>query len=568
MRAWVRRSFRNRIFVTMLAATLLPLLLCGVLMMRLQVVRSEDSLAIQAQAQLQEMEAAFDRLQNACRRTADELAGSTVVHSALRRGGGDSRTLYQVLFRTTAPLRGYARFDVYDSEGVCSYTTSGALSGEPEDTGWGIFRAAGETEGLVLRSGADGGLCAAQAVRSYTGGVLGYVMVTVGASGFERLFDGLYTAASEALLLDSQWRTVYYSRPAQADAEVDALRRQLLAGEPLTGDEGEYRFFAVRHEGTGFVLLLQQPKAFTSLVLGAIFLVGVFMGALCIAVSLLCAWFLSRHLSQPVHRLDEAMGEVEKGHFDVHLEDDRADELGRLAASFNRMALEYRLNLERSVHRERELNETKLRMMQAQLNPHFLYNTLDAVKWLGVTNQVPQVAQLATDLATILRSGISGDEIITLEKELELVERYVDIQSIRFSDRFTCEIDVADRFQSCLVPKLALQPLVENAILHGVADREEGFVKIWAEEEEGDLLLYVSDNGCGIPPEILARLNGREKWTPGGRLGLSNVDSIIRLHYGQPYGLSARARQGEGSCVWLRLPVRREEERDAEGSDR
>ena len=171
------------------------------------------------------------------------------------------------------------------------------------------------------------------------------------------------------------------------------------------------------------------------------------------------------------------------------------------------MAEEYLANLDRSVQRQRELNEARLRMMQAQLNPHFLYNTLDAVKWLGMAHQAPEVAGLATDLAAILRSSISGDEVVTLEEELELVDRYVNIQTIRFGDRFTCEVDVAERYQSCLVPKLALQPLVENAILHGVADREDGYIKIWAGEEEDMLLLYVSDNGCGIPTEVLERLN-------------------------------------------------------------
>lgn len=566
MRAWIHRSFRNRVFVTMLLGTLAVLLLCGGLMMWYQVAHSEDSLAREAGQQLEDLEEALGGFQTDCRKLLEEMAGSTVVHSALRRGGGDSRTLYQVLFRTTERLRDYARFDVYDTEGKCRYTTASAY-GDDLDTGWGLLRAAGETEAVVFRAGAGGGLMAAQAVRDYHGTIQGYVTAVVEQSGFERLFGGLYTTTSEVLLLDSTWRAVYYSRPAQTDAAVKALRGQLLDGKPLVGQEGEYRFFALKQDGGELTLLLQQPKVFNSLVMGAIYLAGGLMGALCLVLSLLCAWILSRHLSEPVHQLDEAMGEVEKGNFDVHLETGRADELGRLASSFNRMTEEYRLNLERSVQRQKELNEAKLRMMQAQLNPHFLYNTLDAVKWLGVTHQVPQVAQLATDLAAILRASISGDELVTLERELELVERYVDIQSIRFADRFACEIDVADRYQSCLVPKLALQPLVENAILHGVADMDDGYVKVWAEDEAGDLLLYVSDNGRGIPTEILERLNGADQELPSGHLGLGNVDSIIRLYFGPEYGLTARAEPGVGSCVEVRLPMRRKEQDDAEGFD-
>lgn len=554
MRKWIRSSFRNRIFVTMLLTALAPLLLGGALTLRLQVERIESGLARQAEAQLADLGDALQAVRRSCAEITAELAGSTVVHSALHRGGGGSRTLYQVLYRTTEPLRDYVRFDIYDSGGLCLYTTGDA--GQTLDPGWGLLPAAREAEGLAFRSGAGGGLTAARAIRDYGGEILGYVTASIDQAGFVRLFGGRYSAACEVLLLDGQWRTVYYSRPAQAAETAGALRSQLLAGQPLTGVDGEYRFFPAGLEN--FTLILQQPRTFSGPVMRTIWLLSAFVGALCVLLSLLCTWALSRYLSQPVHQLDEAMGQVERGDLNVRLETGRTDELGRLAASFNRMTEEYRSNLERSVRRQRELNETKLRMMQAQLNPHFLYNTLDTVKWLGVSHHAPQVAELATNLAAILRSAIGRDETVTLDRELELVERYVDIQSIRFGDRFTCEIDVAERYRGCLVPKLALQPLVENAILHGAADMEEGYIKLWAEDEDGDLLLNVSDNGPGIPPDILEALNRPERRIEGGHLGLNNVDSILRLHYGERYGLSAQSVPGEGSRVTLRLPMIRE----------
>lgn len=566
MRAWLRKSFRNRAFVMMLLAAFVPLLVCGPLMLRLQVVRSEGSLAAEAVEQLEALEGALSDLQGRCERAVGELCGSTVVRSALRRGGSDSRTLYQTLFRAAGPLREYARLEVYDSAGQPRYTTGSVLPEAAEDPGWGVLYAAGQADGLALRASGDGLACA-QAVRSREGTVLGYVAVTVSQGGFDRLFGGLYGASCEVILLDGSWRTVYGSQPSQSRATVDSLRRQLLAGEELAGWSGEYRFFAAKHARTGFSLVLQQPRPFTSLVLRSVYLVGALAGGLCLLLCMWCAWVLSRYLSRPVHQLDEAMGEVERGRLDVRLEAERDDELGRLSSRFNRMAEEYRLNLERSVQRERELNDVRLRMLQAQLNPHFLYNTLDAMKWLGVAHRAPQVAALATDLASILRASISGDEMVTLEQELELIDRYINIQLIRFEDRFAFEIDIAERFQGCLVPKLALQPLVENAVIHGVAGRDDGYIKLQAGQEGGDLLLYVSDNGCGIPPETLARLNSGDKRIPGGHLGLFNTDSIIRMYFGPGYGVFARSSPGEGSCVWLRLPLRRKENGSAEGLD-
>ena len=318
---------------------------------------------------------------------------------------------------------------------------------------------------------------------------------------------------------------------------------------------------------SGFSLILQQPQTYTAQVVRSIYLVAALMGALCLVLCLVCAWWLSRRLFEPVNELDGAMRRVEGGDYDVRIESTRQDEMGRLAASFDRMTAEYRQNLERSVQRERELNETRLRMLQSQLNPHFLYNTLDCMKWLGVTGGVPQVAELAADLAALLRAGISGSEYITLEEELELIGRYLAIQEVRFGDRFVCELDVDERFQHCVVPKLILQPLVENAIIHGVADSDEGFIKLWAEEDaEGYLLLKVSDNGSGIPPEVLERLNSHEL-IPGGHLGLNNVDRIVRLSYGESCGLSAYPNEGGGSCVQLRLPMQKGEDH-AQGTDR
>ena len=567
-RAWVGRSFRNRIFVAMLAATLLPLLVCGGLMLNLQVTRSQESLAQESHAQLAALGGALDDFRDACRDIARTLSDSTVVRSALRRGGEDSRTLYQVLFRTAESLRPYARFDIYDRQGVCRYTTASTPPSGERDPGWGILWDAGQEEGLALRAGEDGGLVAAQAVRSRGGDILGYVTAQVEQEGFDRMFNGLYSAAGEVLLLDGRWRTVYCSQPSQGRSTVECLREQLLAGSPLTGVTGEYAFFAAQRPDTGFVLILQRPRPFTALVLRSFYLVGAMVGVVCLLLCMWCAWVLSRALSRPVHQLDAAMGEVERGRLDVRLETDRADELGRLSSRFNRMAAEYRLNLDRSVQRERELNRARLGMLQAQLNPHFLYNTLDAMKWLGVAHQAPEGAALATDLADILRFSISGEELVTLERELELLDRYLDIQLIRFEDRFTCEIDAVDRLQSCLVPKLALQPLVENAIIHGVADRDDGYIKVQAVQEGDDLVLRVSDNGCGMTPEVLERLNSGDKRIPGGHLGLYNTDSIIRLRFGAAYGLTARSVPGEGSCVSLRMPIQREEAGDAEGADR
>ena len=558
MRAWIRKSFRNRIFVTILMTTLIPLLLCSVIMMQLQVNRSEAKQKEQGTQELQDIGILFSGVLQQISETTEELCDNTMVHSALRRGKENSRVTYQLLFRLTDELRQYARFDIYDNEGNCRYTTDSTVSAGKLETYWGILYAAGEsTEFVIQRNRTEEGLIAAKAIRDHSENILGYVVISMSGSNFDELFSGCYDASNSLFLVDARWNTIYLTRPAAAADMVPMLRRQLLQGEELKDNLGEANYLLQTDEMTGFTLVLRQPKIFTKPVKQTIHFVSGIMGLLCLSLCLWASWMLSRSLAHPVNRLDEAMKEIRKGNFDVSVTIAREDEFGHLSESFNLMTEEYKKNLVRSVEHQKELNATQIRMLQAQLNPHFLYNTLDSIKWMGVVHKAPDIAAMATNLAALLRASISGNDIILLSEELELIERYIEIQSVRFEDRFTCEIDIAEQFQNCLVPKLVLQPLVENAIIHGVVEREDGYIKLSAQEEDGDLLISVADNGCGMPEDVLEQLQRAEKKVPGQHLGLYNVSSIIRLHFGENYGISVESVTGSGSCVRVRLPIQR-----------
>lgn len=565
MRDWIRRSFKNRIFITVLLVTLVPMLLCDVFIMQISMRRSGDMLYAQAQSELDTAAGIIDSALDTVDGVTAKLAGSSVIRSALHRGR-ESDLLYQLMYRETESLNGFASIDVYDSDGARIY--AGSLDSEAGSLPvyWGVLRAARECEGQTMQANGADGLVIARAVYGSDGEVSGYVLVRIPQGGFGALLGGSFGEQNDVFLLDGTWRQIYCSDSIRADETISSLRAQLLSGAALGG--GDYNVYLRQSPDTGFTLALRQPKVYTREVMATVYSTCAAMGILCLLLGLLCAWLLSRYLSKPVNELDEAMKRVEKGDYAAELSSDREDEMGRLTASFNRMTREYRQNLERSVQRERELNETELLMMQAQLNPHFLYNTLDSIKWLGVTNGVPQVAAVASGLAVLLRAGISGDRLITLERELELLEKYLDIQSLRFEDRFAWEIDVDERFQHCIVPKLILQPLVENSIIHGVANMDDGYIKLSAREKSGTLILSVQDNGVGIPQDVLDWLNDPDRDVPGGHLGLKNVDRIVRLYYGGDYGISAYSAAGEGSLVELRLPMNKEENGNAEGSGR
>ena len=559
----IRRSFKTRIFVTVAMVALVPLLVCVLLMVPLLVRQSESAMSSRANRQLKEVRSALTVMTGEMRQSAEALAGSQTVLDALQ-GKVEEQALYTEMFAANAHLRDYARLGLYDAKGRCCWAVNGA-SMDAMDVEWGVLLAAARNQTLSFAVDDTAGFVAARAIYADTGEVTGYLVFRVENQGFDALFAGRYDTASNVLLLDDHWRMVYHSQPAQGETTAALLREEMLAGKQLGAEDDEFCFYV--DAGASFTLVLQQPKTFTNSVLRTFYLVASVTCVLCLVLCLWGAWMLSRLLSQPVRDLSHAMGEVERGDFDVRLQTDRQDELGRLSNSFNHMVAECQDYLTRSVQKQKELNEAQMRMMQAQLNPHFLYNTLDSVKWMAVEHDAPQIANLVTDLAGLLRAAISEGEFITLQQELELVERYIDVQSLRFNDSFTCEIAVAEEFQRCMVPKLVLQPLVENAIIHGVANREDGYIKLWAEETDGDLTVVVSDNGVGMSSELVEQLNHGERRVEGGHLGLNNVNSILRLHYGEQYGITAESQTGRGSRVSVRLPLQRKESARASSID-
>ena len=218
--------------------------------------------------------------------------------------------------------------------------------------------------------------------------------------------------------------------------------------------------------------------------------------------------------------------------------------------------------MEKQVSQQKQLNDVQIAMMQAQLNPHFLYNTLDTMKWVAKANHIPELATLAAKLAKILRTSISNAPFITLKEELELVESYTEIQRIRFNGRFSFQCELPAELEACMVPKLIVQPIVENAVIHGLAESGEGNIRVRVRRQDNRLSIQVQDDGCGIDPERMEQLNNREWEKISGHIGLYNVDTIIRLHYGEEFGLHVDRPQEGGTRVTIELPAGRGSEEE------
>ena len=276
----------------------------------------------------------------------------------------------------------------------------------------------------------------------------------------------------------------------------------------------------------------------------------------------------------PIGTLAAGMRRFRKGDFDAKIELSREDEFEQLAVGFNKMTTQLKDTMEERVAAERKVNETRIEMMQAQLNPHFLYNTLDTIKWVAKANHVPEVATMSASLAGILRTSISQTQFVKLSEEIKLIQNYCDIQRIRFDDKFDITIDIPEDVMQAIIPKLILQPIIENAIIHGMDDMDNGHIYVASIKEKGkdgspDLLkISVQDNGKGISDEMLTALNNDDPETLKGHLGLNNVNTIIRLYYGKEYGVMA-VRPSEGGTIMIvtipyseKEPVKEEERND------
>ncbi len=562
----MRSSFQKKLMGAFLAVGVIPLLVCVLLILnlfRLTLVGSANSIA---EDQLSTMTAGFGELLTACGEVLEDLGGQRQVAAALESREGRDTRIYNALYDTAAPLLRDADFSLYDEAGRLLYTTGSGNVGEALSVNWGLLAAAAERGGVVCRAVSPydaqprGRMQLARAV--YGGGrVVGYGVAELGDAHFARLLGGKYTADSDVLVLDPFWDQVYATPGIQDESLPQRLRACLLEGGSLSEVEADKNYHILRQEESGFVVVLRQSQPLAAWVTRLFYLAAAVSLLLCLALCLWVSVRFSRQIVRPIRSLNNAMAAVEEGELDVRVEVPGTDEISQLSGRFNRMTQRLKANLEDSIRQQQELGDAQIRMMQAQLNPHFLYNTLDTIKWMGKINQVPEVATISADLADILRRSISGDEFVELREETELLERYVEIQRIRFPGKFEYEARIPAELSDVLVPKLMLQPLVENAIIHGFEDGSHGHIQVAALQRGEELILTVQDDGCGMSQESLERFHSHREPKSGRHYGLYNVDAILRLHYGAEHGITfLPPAGGKGTCIRVILPVSRREE--------
>lgn len=265
---------------------------------------------------------------------------------------------------------------------------------------------------------------------------------------------------------------------------------------------------------------------------------------------------LSKVITNPIIKLTKVAGEVRQGNLQIRCSMNSQDEIGTLASVFNEMIRNTKLLISNIKQEQKKKKEFELALVQAQINPHFLYNTLDLIYVLCQMEDLNGASEVTKSLSDFYRISLSqGKTVITIEEELRNVEDYLKIQKSRYEDVLDYKIDVDPEIKEHSILKLTLQPLVENAIYHGIKPKEGGKITIRGYEDLDTIVLQVVDNGRGIGEEKLKILNQFEKSSESKTsFGLSNVDERIKLYFGRDYGIKIESALGVGTKVEIILP--------------
>ena len=280
-------------------------------------------------------------------------------------------------------------------------------------------------------------------------------------------------------------------------------------------------------------------------------------------VALLFSRFLAKSLTYPLQRLRDSMSRVQEGHFDgADVEIDSENEIGSLTKSFNVMTHRIQDLMEQNVKEQEAKRKSELKALQSQINPHFLYNTLDSIIWMAEGRKYEEVVLMTASLARLLRQSISNeDEVVPLAREVEYAKGYLTIQKMRYKDKLEFEINVEPSILNIPLIKLVLQPIIENAIYHGLKYKEsKGLLQVKGFKKDGNAVLQVIDNGVGMDEETLAHIYDKHKVNyHSNGVGVYNVQKRLQLYYGESYGITYESEKGVGTTATITIPGMQEE---------
>jgi len=390
-----------------------------------------------------------------------------------------------------------------------------------------------------------------------------YLVVYVEKSFLQELIESTYSIESGTIqIIDKQGYVV-----------SDADKSQI--GQKLNYDgfvkNSEYSFYKQKANGQEQYVAMSEPmhngwRIVTTVPVSVYQAEVLNLRSVIIALSFLLllaaalsAIGLSNTISNPIRKLSKTMISLGKGNLSVRCDVQSVDEIGKLSATFNQMADNIEELIQKVYDEQIMKRDAELRSLQMQINPHFLYNTLETINWMARYAGNEEIGIMAKSLGDLMRATINSRSYVLLKEEMDSLKNYLKIQEYRYSDKFNVQFEIDEKSEKYYVPKLIIQPIVENAIYHGIEPSfENGTIIIKSIVDENKLIISVSDDGVGIPFEMITALldvTKEQKTEEPYSIGIQNVIKRIKTLFGNHYGIRIKSELGEGTVIYIDLPI-------------
>lgn len=402
-----------------------------------------------------------------------------------------------------------------------------------------------------------------------TGDRLGYIIISIDASYFQSICKAGTIGQSSYTMIVDQYNTIIASNTEQYLSGSNFPDKNLLNNLFLNTYGNETFSYVLNHDkyiinhreltGEGWFILSLIPYSYINSETRVISVVMLIIIGICILSAVLFSEIISKSIDKPLQTTLALIDKVNSGDLSEGEHDASVDEVAIVNRSFNNMIKRLSVSMEEIRQKEKEKIDIKWQALMAQINPHFLANTLNSVKWLAHMQQADNIESLTSALINILQDTLGKEDNTTVEKEVQSIKDYILIQEYRYFDKFKSEFIVEEESKDLIIPRFVLQPIIENAIIHGIAPKKgQGVLTISSSIVEGNLLITITDDGIGMTPDRIKQVmmgidqKDRSHFT---NLGIRNVNERIKIKYGEAFGVSISSEEGKGTVVKLVLPV-------------
>ncbi|HEY8464017.1 MAG TPA: sensor histidine kinase [Bacillota bacterium] len=566
------------------AICVIPILVLGIFSFLFSYRLSLGSLKEQVKSTLAHSTTAFDQMVNEYSQALETFCNDQEVRRILRSPGSGSNANSRIYLKMFLLVKGKslnAAMYLIGNDGKLQMATI-----EPPRQyditiyrNWGIFAAAQNSTKVVVYPnvyvntvGKPISLSLIKGIRDESG-IIGYAIIDIPTDSIAAICNEsrgalplIYTIVDhhyytiydeskrkqQTAFYDSPFRYEFKTRKCWRISKIDG-RNALI----WNNSSQNRQFFMV---GTLYLdLIIENIKLISVVTVG----ISIIAFILCIILSIV----FTKKIIRPIQLIVKAMQKVEAGEFDVRVEVDSKDEIGFMANRFNDMIKNIDELFQTNLEKQDRLRLAELQALQAQINPHFLYNTLDSIKWLAKLNGIKEIEVIVIQLGKLLKNSINNqNEMTTIRESLEIIDSYLTIQTIRYSGRFEVTKEIDPNILDCYIPRLIIQPIIENAIIHGIARKiGPGKLDIKITQAGADIVIEVTDDGVGIETprlqQIQAELESDQR--KNQNIGIYNVNRRLKLAYGERYGVSIDSDPAKGTKVRLVLPLNYSQEKTA-----